>query len=548
MIALPTRRRPVLLELDLTQVPADPASDDPIERVRARGRPQLRAILRALHEAGEDRQVAGLVAKVGGALPWAIMQELRLGVQAFGSHGKPTVAWAEDFGEGSPDMAAYVLATAFDEVWLQPSGGIGMLGVGVETTFFRGALDRLGIEPQLEQRYEYKNAADTLTRAEFTPAHRESLTRLAESVFTEAVQDIAAGRGMDATQVRRLIDTGPRTASDARAVGLIDGLGYRDQIYQAMRSKVADGADLLFADRWRPRRRPSLPARRKEHVALVEVNGSITTGRTRLRALGRQVGSDTVSAQLRAAISNDLARAVVIRVNSPGGSAVASDTIWREVCRVREAGKPVIVSMGEVAASGGYYIACPADVIVALPATLTGSIGVVGGKLVVNDLLQRAGLTTGAVEQGARSLMFSVRRGFTDDERERLGNTIDAIYDDFVAKVAEGRRRTVAEIERVARGRVWTGRDAVDAGLVDELGGLRRAIEIARTHSGLPEDAPVLHPIHIPPVARLRRPRNSEDPRALTLANSPWPRLSDLTATLDLPTEAALRMPKIRIR
>ena len=548
MIALTHRRRPVLLELDLTQVPADPASDDPIERVRARGRPQLRAILRALHEAGEDRQVAGLVAKVGGTLPWAITQELRLGVQAFGSHGKPTVAWAEDFGEGSPDMAAYVLATAFDEVWLQPSGGIGMLGVAVETTFLRGALDRLGIEPQLEQRYEYKNAADTLTRTEFTPAHRESLTRLAESVFTEAVQDIAAGRKMDATQVRRLIDTGPRTASDARAVGLIDGLGYRDQIYQVMRSKVADGADLLFADRWRPRRRPSLPARRKEHVALVEVNGSITTGRTRIRALGRQVGSDSVSAQLRAAISNDLASAVVIRVNSPGGSAVASDTIWREVCRVREAGKPVIVSMGEVAASGGYYIACPADVIVALPATLTGSIGVVGGKLVVNDLLQRAGLTTGAVEQGARSLMFSVRRGFTDDERERLGNTIDAIYDDFVAKVAEGRRRTVAEIEDVARGRVWTGRDAVDAGLVDELGGLRRAIEIARTHAGLPEDAPVLHPIHLPPVARLRRPRNSEDPRALTLANGAWPRLSDLTATLDLPAESALRMPRIRIR
>jgi protease IV len=204
--------------------------------------------------------------------------------------------------------------------------------------------------------------------------------------------------------------------------------------------------------------------------------------------------------------------------------------------------------MGELAASGGYYITCPADVIVALPATLTGSIGVVGGKLVVNDLLQRAGLTTGAVEQGARSLMFSVRRGFTDDERVRLGETIDAIYDDFVAKVADGRRRTVGEIERVARGRVWTGRDAVGAGLVDELGGLRRAIEIARTHAGLPEDAPVLHPIHLPPVARLRRPRNSEDPRALTLANGAWLRLSDLTATLDLPAESALRMPRIRIR
>jgi protease IV len=548
MTALRLRRSTVLLELDLTEKPVDPASDDPVARLRARGRPQLRAILRALHEAGEDRQVAGLIAKVGGALPWATMQELRRGVQAFSSHGKPTVAWAEAFGEGSSDMAAYVLATAFDEVWLQPSGGIGMLGVGVETTFLRGALDRLGVEPQLEQRHEYKNAADTLTHTEFTPAHRESLTRLAESVFTEAVQDIAAGRRMDAAQVRGLIDTGPRTASEARAVGLIDELGYRDQIYSTVRSRVAEDAELLFADRWRPRRRPSLPARRKEHVAMIEVNGPIATGRTRSRALGRQVGSDSVTAQLRAAISNDLTRAVVIRINSPGGSAVGSDTIWREVCRVREAGKPVIVSMSDVAASGGYYIACPADVIVALPATLTGSIGVLGGKLVVNDLLVRMGLTTGAVEQGARSLMFSVRRGFTDDERVRLGANIDATYEEFVAKVAEGRHRTVAEIEGVARGRVWTGRDAVTAGLVDELGGLRHAIQIARTRAGLPEDAPVLHPIHVAPVARLRRPRNSEDPRAVTLAHSPWPRLSDLTAALDLPAESSVRMPKIRIQ
>ncbi|MDF2748568.1 MAG: putative signal peptide peptidase, partial [Propionibacteriaceae bacterium] len=239
---------------------------------------------------------------------------------------------------------------------------------------------------------------------------------------------------------------------------------------------------------------------------------------------------------------------VVLRINSPGGSAVASDAIWREVCRVREAGKPVIVSMGDVAASGGYYIACPADVIVAQPATLTGSIGVVSGKFVANELLERVGLTTGVVEQGARSRMYSPRRGFTEEERERLGATIDAIYEDFVSKVAQGRRRTVPEIEDVARGRVWTGRDGLGNGLVDELGGLRRAIEIARTRAELPEDAPVLHPIHVPPVARLRRPRNSEDPRAASLTSTPWPRLADLTAALNLPTEAVLRMPEIRIR
>ena len=546
MTSLPFRRRPILLELDLTEVPVDPTPDDPVARVRTRGRPQLRAILRTLHEAGEDRHIVGLVGKVGGALPWATMQELRHGVRAFASHGKPTVAWAEAFGEVS-DMAGYVLATAFDEVWLQPGGNIGMLGVGVETTFLRGALDRLGIEPQLEQRHEYKNAVDALTRTEFTPAHRESLTRLAESVFTEAVQDIAAGRRMEPDQVRRLIDTGPRTASEARDAGLIDELGYRDQIYAAMRSRVAEDAELLFADRWRRPRRPSVPARRKGHVALIEVHGGIATGRTRRGALGRQVGSDSIAAQLRAAIGNDLARAVLIRINSPGGSAVASDTIWREVCRVGEAGKPVIVSMGEVAASGGYYIACPADVIVALPATLTGSIGVFGGKFVVNDLLERVGLTTGVVEQGARSRMYSARRGFSEDERERLGATIDAVYADFVAKVAQGRRRAVTEIEHVARGRVWTGRDAVGARLVDELGGLRRAVEIARTSAGLPDDAPVLHPVHVPPVARLRRPRNSEDPRAVTVTRTLWPRLSDMTAALHLPTDAVLRMPEIRI-
>ncbi len=547
MTVLPARRRPVLLELDLTEVPVDPASDDPVARLRARNRPQLRSVLRTLHEAGEDRHVVGLIGKVGGALPWATMQELRLGVQAFASHGKPTVAWAEDFREGSPNMAAYVLATAFDQVWLQPGGGIGLLGVGVETTFLRGALDRLGIEPQFEQRHEYKNAADRLTRTEFTPAHRESVTRLAKSIFDEAVRDIAADRRMDADQVRRLIDTGPRTASEAQAVGLIDRLGYRDQIYDALRSRVGDDAELLFADRWRPRRRPSLPARRKGHVALVEVHGVIASGRTRRAGPGRQVGSDSVTAQLRAAILDDFARAVVVRINSPGGSSVASDTIWREVCRVREAGKPVIVSMAETAASGGYYIACPADVIVSLPATLTGSIGVFGGKLVVNDLLERMGLTTGTVEVGARSLMYSVRRGFREDERERLAAAIDAVYDDFVAKVADGRQRTVAEIEAVARGRVWTGSDAIGAGLVDELGGLRHAVRIARTRAGLPYDAPVVHPIHVPAITRLRRPRNSEDPRAAALATVRMPQLSDVAAALNPPADAVLRMPTVRI-
>jgi protease-4 len=237
-----------------------------------------------------------------------------------------------------------------------------------------------------------------------------------------------------------------------------------------------------------------------------------------------------------------------MRVDSPGGSAVASEVIWREVSRLRESGKPVVVSMGDLAASGGYYISCPANVIVALPSTLTGSIGVLGGKMVVDSLLDRIGVNTGSVQRGARAFMYSARKGFSEDERARFGVTIDAIYDDFVGKVAVGRKRPVADIEAVARGRVWTGRDALEAGLVDELGGLRDAIRIARERAGLPDDAPVLGAVRIPPLARLSRPKNSDDPR--TWVGTALPRAKDLAniaAALGLPGDAVLRMPEITL-
>jgi protease IV len=551
MTALPGHRPPVLLELDLSESPATPDADDPLARLRTRGRPKLRPILRALHESAADRHVVGLIAKVGGALPWAVMQELRLGVRAFAASGKPTLAWAENFGDGSGDMAAYVLATGFDQIWLQPGGGLGMLGVGVETTFVRGALDKLGVEPQLEQRHEFKNAANTFLHTGFTEAHRTALDRLAESVFTDAVDLIADGRGIEAARVRELADTGPRTAPEALAAGLVDTLGYRDQVYAAIRSRVGTDATLLYADRWRPRRRPHPPVRRRGRVALVEVRGAIVSGRSRRSPTGRMVGSDSIGAALRAATKDERIRALVLHIDSPGGSAVASDTIWREVCRVRDAGKPVVVSMGNVAASGGYYIACPADVILALPSTLTGSIGVLGGKVVVSQLFERLGLTTGTVSYGARSKMFSARRGFSEEERQRLAETIDAIYDDFVGKVAHGRGRPVTEIEGIARGRVWTGSDALGIGLVDEIGGLRDAIRIARSRAGLPSDAPVSHPVHVAPLARLGRAKNSEDPRAAvgaTLTGLYDIHAADIYTALGLPETAALRMPSITLR
>jgi protease IV len=549
VVSVPGQRPSVLLELDLTNTPVEIEPDDLIGKVRTRHRPRLRAVLRALHEAGDDRSVRGIVMKVGGVpLPWATMQELRGGVLAFAKSGKPALAWAETLGDSGSGTVDYVLASGCTEIWLQPSGEVGLTGVAAETTFLRRALDKLGIEPQLDKRYEYKNAADRIMRSEFTPEHREAVDRVVESMWDNAVETIATARGMTVEEVRRHADAAPLSASEALEVGLVDRLGYRDEVYAAVKEQVGEDAHLLFADQWRPRRKAAnLVRRHRDYVALVEGHGEIISGRSKSGPRGRQMGSDTISAAFRAARRNDHAAAVLFRVDSPGGSAVASDTIWREVSLTRDAGKPVIVSMGSLAGSGGYYVACPADMIVAQPATITGSIGVLGGKVVISDLLDRVGLTTGAVARGEHARMFSLRERFTDTEQERLAAMLDRIYADFVQKVADGRKMTYDAVHTVARGRIWSGVDAAGNGLVDVLGGVRDAADVARQRAGLRPDAPVRPAIHVPPLARLGRAKSSEDPRANVTASTDWGDLRALAAALGLPAAGPLRMPEVRL-
>ncbi len=537
-LPLPSRPR-LLLELDFTEPLALP-DPDPLARLANRRRPQLDAVLRALHRSGRDPRVAGLIAKVGGSMSWAAMEELRQGVEAFVATGKPTLAWAEDLGEVPGRTAAYVLATAFDEVWLQPGSWLGPLGVGVEATFLRGLLDKLDVEPQLFQRHEYKSAAELFTRDSFSPAQREADEAVVRSVFETAVASIASGRSMDPQRVRELADAGPIDAHRALQEGLVDATGYRDEAYAHLRT-VLGPVRLLLADRWRPVPASPLRPRRRGHVSLVEVRGAIAPGRSRHAAIGRIAGSDTVGSALRSVARDDGAKAVVLRVDSPGGSAVASDSIWREVCRVREAGKPVIVSMGGLAASGGYFVACPGDVIVALPSTVTGSIGVVAGKLVVGRLLRRMGITSDRVVMGQHTLMGSAREPFTEEQLALLDHELDTIYADFVAKVAQGRGMTVEQVEPIARGRVWTGRDAQGIGLVDELGGLRTAMHLAKLRGGLPESAPVILAGQVPALRRLGRPRNTEDPRAAQALHLP-------AAGLGALAQATLLAPVGRVR
>lgn len=550
------RHAPLVLEVDLTEELVEEGPHDPVGAALAYRKPKLRDVVDGLRRAEHDPHVVALIAKVGAAgSGLARIQDVRDAVLAFRAAGKHAVAWAETFGEFAPGTVPYYLATAFDEVWLQPSGDVGLNGVAVEAVFLREALDKAGVEPQFGQRYEYKNAADLFLRHGFTDAYREVSARLAASVAEQLADGIAESRRLDVNTVRKLLGRGPYRSHEALQAGLVDMLGYRDEVYAAARGRAGDSPRLQFLGRYRKeamrsgfgRLAPTRLARRpRPLVAVVQTSGAVRLGRSSRRPFsGPMMGSDTVTAALRSAARDDAVGAVVLRVDSPGGSYVASDAIWREVRRTQEAGKPVVVSMGDVAASGGYFVAMSADVIVAQPGTLTGSIGVLGGKLVTRDLWAKIGVGRDAVTEGEHALMFSAQRAFDEDEWIQLERWLDHVYDDFTAKVAQGRGLSRDHVHEVARGRVWTGRDARERGLVDELGGLRRAVELARHRGGLPADAEARSWPRVTPLDRARPARSSEDPAAAAAAHlaegwGPW---AAIAAAAGLPAAGPLTLP-----
>ena len=548
---LSTRRRPagpLLLELDLSRGVVETPSATPLRAVGARAVPSLHALVDALSKAERDRHVAGLVAHVGQRpISLALSSELRDALARFRRSGKVAVAWTESFGELGAGNVGYHLATAFEEIWLQPSGDVGLTGVVARAVFVREALDRLGVDPQLGQRHEYKTAADTFLRSGMSDAGREMARRLAESATETIVADVAAARGLDPATVREIVDRAPLTAAEALEAGLIDRLGYRDEVHASLRSRLGD-VRLLYLERYRRRRerrgtlRRAVTGRNRPVVALVRASGPIHLGRAASFPWGGpNVGSDTLGATLRAAGRDPSVRAVVLRVDSPGGSYVASDAIRREVLALRGSGRPVIASMATVAASGGYYIAMPCDVVVAGPTTLTGSIGVVAGKQVVRDALGRAGLRVDSEAVGAHAEMFSAQRPFTEEEWRRLESWLDRVYADFTDKAATDRRMPVEQLRDVARGRVWTGADALAHGLVDRVGGLEEAVGIACDRVGLRRDQVDVRALpHVSIVRRLRPPESSERPAAAHAAPDGRSLLAGALAALGLPPVAGV--------
>lgn len=539
-------RAKLVLELDLTERLAQGAPSDPLSALLQRRQARLKDVLAGLRKASRDDHVAMLVAKVGPApMGFARAQELRDAVLAFRASGKPALALAESFGEWSPGLVPYYVATAFDEIWLQPSGDVTLGGLTLGTPFLRGALDHLEIEPQVGQRYEYKNAADVLLRSAFSDAHHEAMQQLTTSVVDQVVDGVAAGRRLSAERVRELVDQPPLAANDALAAGLVDRVGYRDELYAEVRKRAGESAKLLYVSRYA---HPPVPApravRKARTVALIWGLGSITSGKSGRRPGGNRMGSDTVTAAFRAAARDKDVEAIVFRIDSSGGSAVASDAIWREVGQARAAGKPVVVSMGDVAASGGYYVAMSADLIVAEPSTITGSIGVLAGKLVTDRLWNRLGVSYDSVAVGELARMFSTRTRYGPAEQAALESWLDRIYEMFVGKVAACRAMSRDEVHAVARGRVWTGADAHERRLVDALGGLDRAAELAAERAGIPATAEVdlvSYPA-IPPIERIRPPRSSESPAA-EAGWTGWGSFAGLAARLGLPAAGPLTLP-----
>ena len=479
---------PAVLEANFETPLAEYVPDDPVARALFGERPSLRDVLDALTRASEDRRVKGLIARVGAApLGMAQVQELRDAIRRFREHKKFAVAFAETFGEFGPGGNAYYLATAFDEIWLQPSGDVGLTGVLAEAFFLRGTLDKLGITPRLDHRYEYKNAMNIFTERKFTPAHREATERVVKSFASQMLRGIAEGRRMSEEQVRALVDRGPLLGPEALNAKLVDGLAYREQVYDKVKERAGKGAKVIPLMEYL--QRAGRPHTRGKTIALIYGVGGVQRGKSGFDPVFGELvmGSDTVASAFRQAIEDKEVRAILFRIDSPGGSYVASDTIWQETVRARKAGKPVIASMGNVAGSGGYFVAMAADKIVAQPGTITGSIGVLGGKMLTTGFWQKLGITWDEVHEGANATFWTGTSDYTPAQWARFQAWLDRIYDDFTSKVAEGRRLPKQRVLEIAKGRIWTGEDAKALGLVDELGGFDVALRLAKQAAGIPE-------------------------------------------------------------
>jgi protease IV len=447
--------------------------------------PTVRSLVDALRKAKVDNRVTSVIIRpTSTAALWGKVQEVRDAIVDFRQAKKPIIAYLEYGGDQS-----YYLASACDKVFLLPTASLDLTGIASYELFLRGTLDKIGAFPDALHIGDYKTAANTFTEKTFTPAHKEMAESLNTDLYGQLIRGIADGRHRSEAEVRKLVDHGPYLPEDAVRAGLVDDLAYEDELddkVQLGRGRV----QFLQQRHYRQVSPTTLGLNRGERIAVIYALGVISSGESSDRGGNQVVGSDTLVQYIRSARADSSVRAIVLRVDSPGGSAIASDVIWRELMLTRDV-KPLIASMSDVAASGGYYISVPAHAIVAQPATLTGSIGVVSVKFVIAGTLDKVGVNIEGVSQGRYAGMYSPVRPFSPEERAKMLELMQATYDSFVEKAAAGRNTTPEKIDAIAQGRVWTGHQAKQLGLVDELGGLERALSLAKQRAKIPQDAEV---------------------------------------------------------
>lgn len=449
----------------------------------------MEKLLEQIRKAKTDKRIGAVLLDINmSGAGWAKAEEIRDAITDFRASGKPIYAYME-LGMNKE----YYIALACEKVFVAPPGDLFINGFAADVMFFRGSLDKLGIYPDVYQIGKYKNAPDSFTRKEMSEGHREVVNAILDDLFNRFVNTVATTRKKSAEDVRAIIDNAPYGAPEAQKIGLIDGASYRDEVEKELKGRLgykeSDELRITRGEEYREVEPESLGLNKGERIAVIYGAGSIGSGKSEDSPFGGQsIGSDTMVKAIDDARKDETIKAIVIRVDSPGGSSYASDVIWRAI-ELAKLKKPVVISMGDVAASGGYYIACNANKIVAQPSTYTGSIGIFAGKPVMKEFYNWLGVTNEYVLRGKNAGLFRETEKFTPEERDKFFGIIKSTYyDEFVPKVAKGRGRDPEYIDSIGQGRVWTGAQAKDKGLVDEFGGLDKAVEIAKQLAGIPAD------------------------------------------------------------
>lgn len=497
----PSVRDNSVLALKVSGPLPDYVPDNPLNRLFATPPQSLSSLLTQFRKAKTDKRIKAIILDVDASeTGWAKAEELRSAIEDFRTSGKPVYAYMEmGFNRD------YYVATACDKIYMPPPGELFITGLAADVMFFRGSLDKLGIYPDVYQIGKYKNAGDTFTQKQMTKEHREVVNALLDDFYGRQTEAIARARGKSADDVRKLIDNAPYNSIQARDAGLIDGAMYRDELEKEVKKALGYGENdelrVVKASDYRKITQESLGLNKGEKIAIVYAAGDIMSGGSQFGTGGQEViGSESLVRILNEVRDDKSIKAVVLRIDSPGGEGLASDIIWRGIESLK-AKKPVVVSMSDVAASGGYYIACNANKIVAQPSTITGSIGVVGGKPVIKGFYDWIGISNEYVLRGTNAGMFRESEKFSDSERAKFQEFLKSTYDDFTSKVAKGRGKDQAYIDSIGQGRVWTGRQGKENGLVDEYGGLDKAIELAKQLANIPADKGVQRVIRpIPPT------------------------------------------------